>query len=260
MIFDARSSSRRWITVTCVAKRVRNSASSIAVSPPPTTAIGLPRYSAPSQVAQADTPRFCSRFSDAEAEPLRRRRRWRGSPRRRGTRATRSRRGTGARRARPGGVLEQHLGAEALGLLLEELHHLGPGDALRRSPGSSRRRWSASAGRRTGGPPPRPARAPRAPRRSRPCSRPGRCRRSRACGAPVPPTQSPSAARAARAASSASSSPDAVQRGEVVEAADVALADPDLRDRVPSAALHHLLRGAAAARRRRSRPSAAPCS
>ena len=58
MIFDARSSSRRWITVTLVAKRVRKSASSIAVSPPPTTAIALPRKSAPSQVAQADTPLF----------------------------------------------------------------------------------------------------------------------------------------------------------------------------------------------------------
>ena len=43
MIFDARSSPRRWITVTFVAKRVRKSASSIAVSPPPTTAIALPR-------------------------------------------------------------------------------------------------------------------------------------------------------------------------------------------------------------------------
>ncbi len=43
MIFDARSESRRWTTVTCEAKRVRNIASSIAVSPPPTTAIGFPR-------------------------------------------------------------------------------------------------------------------------------------------------------------------------------------------------------------------------
>ncbi len=43
MIFEARSSSRRWITVTFVAKRVRKSASSMAVSPPPTTAIALPR-------------------------------------------------------------------------------------------------------------------------------------------------------------------------------------------------------------------------
>ncbi len=43
MIFDARSDSRRWMTVTCDAKRVRKIASSIAVSPPPTTAIGLPR-------------------------------------------------------------------------------------------------------------------------------------------------------------------------------------------------------------------------
>ena len=43
MIFDARSVSRRWMTVTCDANRVRKIASSIAESPPPTTAIGLPR-------------------------------------------------------------------------------------------------------------------------------------------------------------------------------------------------------------------------
>ena len=43
MIFDARSVSRRWTTVTCDANRVRKIASSIAESPPPTTAIGLPR-------------------------------------------------------------------------------------------------------------------------------------------------------------------------------------------------------------------------
>ena len=43
MIFDARSVSRRCTTVTLLAKRVRNSASSIAESPPPTTAISWPR-------------------------------------------------------------------------------------------------------------------------------------------------------------------------------------------------------------------------
>ena len=43
MIFEARSASRRWITWTVVANRVRKRASSMAVSPPPTTAISLPR-------------------------------------------------------------------------------------------------------------------------------------------------------------------------------------------------------------------------
>ena len=56
MIFDARSVSRRWMTVTFEANRVRNIASSIAESPPPTTAIGLPRKKNPSQVAHVDTP------------------------------------------------------------------------------------------------------------------------------------------------------------------------------------------------------------
>jgi hypothetical protein len=65
MIFEARRSPRRWTRVTLVAKRDRKSASSMAVSPPPTTAIGLPRNSAPSQVAQADTPLFWSRFSES---------------------------------------------------------------------------------------------------------------------------------------------------------------------------------------------------
>ena len=41
MIFDARSVSRRCTTVTLDANRVRNIASSIAESPPPTTAISL---------------------------------------------------------------------------------------------------------------------------------------------------------------------------------------------------------------------------
>ena len=43
MIFDARSRSRRWSTVTCEANLVRKIASSMAESPPPTTAMGLPR-------------------------------------------------------------------------------------------------------------------------------------------------------------------------------------------------------------------------
>ena len=64
MIFDARSVSRRWTTVTCEANRVRKIASSIAESPPPTTAIGLPRKKKPSQVAQVDTPWPISARSD----------------------------------------------------------------------------------------------------------------------------------------------------------------------------------------------------
>ncbi len=42
--------------VTLVAKRVRNSASSIAESPPPITVISLPEKKKPSQVAHDDTP------------------------------------------------------------------------------------------------------------------------------------------------------------------------------------------------------------
>ena len=56
MIFEARSASRRWTTVTLLAKRVRKVASSIAVSPPPTTTTSLSRKKKPSQVAQAETP------------------------------------------------------------------------------------------------------------------------------------------------------------------------------------------------------------
>ena len=65
MICEARNSSRRWTSVTFVAKRVRKFASSIAVSPPPTTTSSLSLKKAPSQVAQAETPRPCSRCSPA---------------------------------------------------------------------------------------------------------------------------------------------------------------------------------------------------
>ena len=57
MIFEARSSSRRWIIVTLLPKRVRNVASSIAESPPPTTAMCWSRKKKPSQVAHHETPR-----------------------------------------------------------------------------------------------------------------------------------------------------------------------------------------------------------
>jgi hypothetical protein len=56
MIFEARSSSRRWISVTLSANLVRNEASSTAESPPPTTAMWWPRKKKPSQVAQVETP------------------------------------------------------------------------------------------------------------------------------------------------------------------------------------------------------------
>ena len=56
MIFEARRVSRRWITFTSVANFVRKVDSSIAESPPPTTAIFLPRKKNPSQVAQVETP------------------------------------------------------------------------------------------------------------------------------------------------------------------------------------------------------------
>ena len=63
MIFDARSSSRRCTSVTLVANFVRKIASSIAESPPPTTAMGFSRKKNPSHVAQVLTPcpsRRCS--------------------------------------------------------------------------------------------------------------------------------------------------------------------------------------------------------
>jgi hypothetical protein len=56
MIFDARSSSRRWTIVTVVANLVRKIASSTAESPPPTTAMGFSRKKKPSQVAHVETP------------------------------------------------------------------------------------------------------------------------------------------------------------------------------------------------------------
>jgi hypothetical protein len=65
MICEARNSSRRLTSVTRVPKRVRKSASSNAVSPPPITTIGLSLKNEPSQVAQADTPRPWRRCSDS---------------------------------------------------------------------------------------------------------------------------------------------------------------------------------------------------
>ena len=56
MILLARNSSRRWTIVTDSANRVRNVASSIAESPPPTTTMSWLRKKKPSQVAQDETP------------------------------------------------------------------------------------------------------------------------------------------------------------------------------------------------------------
>ncbi len=56
MIFDALSSCRRWTTVILRANLARKLASSIAVSPPPTTRTSFSLKKKPSQVAQAETP------------------------------------------------------------------------------------------------------------------------------------------------------------------------------------------------------------
>ena len=65
----ARKRSVRLMSVTLVAKRVRNSASSMAESPPPMTAISLPEAKKPSQVAQELTPWPMSACSLGRFEP-----------------------------------------------------------------------------------------------------------------------------------------------------------------------------------------------
>ena len=72
MIFDARKVSRRWSRCTFVAKRVRYSASSNAVSPPPTTAISRSRKKNPSHVAQARHAAPAKAGLALEVEPERR--------------------------------------------------------------------------------------------------------------------------------------------------------------------------------------------
>jgi hypothetical protein len=65
------------MSVTLVAKRVRKSASSMAESPPPMTAISLPEAKKPSQVAQELTPwpmRACSLGRPSQRALTRRRR------------------------------------------------------------------------------------------------------------------------------------------------------------------------------------------
>ena len=63
MVLEARSSSRRWMTVTFEANLVRNRASSMAESPPPTTAMFWSRKKKPSHVAHQLTPCPEKRFS-----------------------------------------------------------------------------------------------------------------------------------------------------------------------------------------------------
>ena len=61
MMVDALNTSRRWMSVTLLAKRVKKVASSHAESPPPMTNTCSSRKKAPSQVAQVEMPRpFCS--------------------------------------------------------------------------------------------------------------------------------------------------------------------------------------------------------
>ena len=72
MILLARNRSRRWMIVTLVANFVRTSASSIAESPPPTTATSLPRKKKASQGAQEEIPwpiRRCSFGNPSQLVP-----------------------------------------------------------------------------------------------------------------------------------------------------------------------------------------------
>ena len=66
----ALSSLPLWITWTDDARLVRNVASSIAVSPPPTTATFLPLKKNPSQTAQFETPFPMSRISESRLRRL----------------------------------------------------------------------------------------------------------------------------------------------------------------------------------------------
>ena len=70
MILLARRWSRRCTTVTDFANRLRNVASSMAESPPPTTAMSLSRKKKPSQVAHQDTP--CPDSRSSSVRPSRR--------------------------------------------------------------------------------------------------------------------------------------------------------------------------------------------
>ncbi len=104
--------------------RVRNVASSMAVSPPPTTTRSRPLNSAPSQVAQADTPYFWNFSSDGMPSHLA------DAPVAMISVSARQLAlgGHDAERAiaqlHRGDVGGDHVGPEALGLRLEQLHQL----------------------------------------------------------------------------------------------------------------------------------------
>ena len=135
MIFEARSSSRRWTRVTVRANLVRKMASSMAESPPPTTAMSWSRKKKPSQVAQVDRPWPSSAASSVEAEHQRL-----------GAGGDDDRLGLvgglggvgvadpdperAGRQVDPGHLLGADLGAEARGLLAEAHHQLGAHDPL----------------------------------------------------------------------------------------------------------------------------------
>ena len=141
MIFDARNSSRRCTIVTFVANLVRKFASSIAVSPPPTTMTSLPLKKKPSQVAQAETPWPISCFSESRPSSLAE------APVETMTAsaviaaAAVERQAEGAlAELDVGDGVEHDLRAEALGLLAEDLHELGALDAVAEARDSSRPR------------------------------------------------------------------------------------------------------------------------
>ncbi len=142
--------------------------------------------------------------------------------------------------------------AEARRLRLEAIHHLGARYALRKAGivldvGGQHELTAGHQARDR-----RRVRVRRAPRRARRSSPPARCRRSAAarvrralrerCGTP----------------SSASSSPLVFERGEVVESADVAIPDPDLRHGAAAAALDHLVAARGLQPRCRSRSRSVP--
>ena len=130
MICDARNSSRRWTSVTFVANFVRKIASSIAESPPPTTTTCLSRKKAPSQVAQDETPRPWSALLGLEPE-LPRARAGRDDHRLGAVLVVAdpdAERALGEVDLRD--VVGDELGAEALGLAAEVLHHLRAHDPV----------------------------------------------------------------------------------------------------------------------------------
>src|SRR5215207_9812925 len=132
MILDARNWSRRWIRRTSPAYLVRKSASSIAVSPPPTTATLFSLKKKPSQVAQPLTPRPMSRCSPSRPSHLA------FAP----VAIITDLASTGSSspsahslKGAPGevhtlNVIQEHLGPEAGRLGLQVVHHVRPRDTI----------------------------------------------------------------------------------------------------------------------------------